>query len=218
MRALIMKDLMGLKSQKNFIGILFVFVVVYAVAYINTAFIIAYAVSVFAIISTNTIECDKRENALAYLFALPVDRSIYAKEKYVFGGIVMLCSVLMISVISLVATMLRMKRITESYVFEWKWGMALAVLISILLLAVIIPVRLKYSTEKGRIVLCAIALAIVSGGYLLDKVAVFRQIAVKRVFEAGITLQAGLTGVVVCIAVIAVSLIISVKIVQNKEF
>lgn len=222
MKALIIKDLMLLKSQKNSGGILFALFIIFAITYSNPAFVIAYSAIVFSIISLNTIAFDEHENANAYLFTFPVKRATYAKEKYALSGIVLTGSMVMISLITLLSTVIRTKTITGAYFFEWKVSVALSIMLVVPLLAVTIQVQLKYGAEKGRIVLFIFALIIVIGSYLLDKSGNLSQISpvgqMKEIYRNGITIQKGLAGAALCIIITAISMTISIKIMKNKEY
>ena len=222
MKALIIKDLMLLKNQKSSGGILFALVIIFAITYSNPAFVISYSAIMFAVISLNTIAFDEHENANTYLFTLPVKRTTYAKEKYALSGIVLLVSMAGISLITLLSTLIRTKTVTGEFLFEWKATVALSILLVVPLLAVAIPVYLKYGTEKGRIVLFIFALSIVIGSYLLDKGGNLYQISLvgqmKDIYKNGITLQKGMTGAVLCATITMVSMAISIKIMKNKEY
>lgn len=222
MKTLLIKDFMLIKSQKRSIGIMALLVIIFAVFNMNPSFAISYGTVVFSIIAINTIAYDEYEKSNLYLFSLPIDRTTYATEKYLFSGMLLVGSTAIISIVTVASEFIKNQALDYRFLFEWRTGILAGVLISVLMLAFTVPTQLKYGPEKGRLMLFGITIVVVVGTYLLDKSGNLPQISsvgqMKDIYGNGITIQKGLTGVALGIIITAISMAISVRIMANKEY
>lgn len=222
MKTLLIKDFMLIKSQKHSIGIMALLVIIFAVFNMNPSFAISYGTVVFLIIAINTITYDEYEKSNLYLFSLPIDRTTYATEKYLFSGMLLVGSTAIISIVTVASEFIKNQALDYRFLFEWRTGILAGVLIGVLMLAFTVPTQLKYGPEKGRLMLFGITIVVVVGTYLLDKSGNLPQISpvgqMKDIYGNGITIQKGLTGVALGIIITAISMAISVRIMANKEY
>ena len=138
MKGLLVKDLLVMiKSKKVILFMLFIGIV----GGINDiSFATGYILMVLAILSLSTISYDEANHGLKTLFTLPISKSDYVKEKYLFS--------LMITGIGFVF-------VTILGCFSKSGFMETLIILStaLLLLALSLPFQLKEGNEKGRIVL-----------------------------------------------------------------
>lgn len=137
MKGLLVKDfLLMIKSKKVILFMLFIGII----GGINDiSFATGYILMVLAILSLSTISYDEANHGLNTLFTLPISKSDYVKEKYLF---------------SLIITGIGFAFVTILGCFSKSGFMeTLIILSTALLLALSLPFQLKEGNEKGRIVL-----------------------------------------------------------------
>ena len=138
MKGLLIKDLLlMIKSKKVILFMLFIGII----GGINDiSFATGYILMVFAILSLSTISYDEANHGLKTLFTLPISKSDYVKEKYLF---------------SLIITGIGFVFVTILGCFSKNGFMETLIILStaLLLLALSLPFQLKEGNEKGRIVL-----------------------------------------------------------------
>lgn len=138
MKGLLVKDfLLMIKSKKVILFMLFIGIV----GGINDiSFATGYILMVLAILSLSTISYDEANHGLKTLFTLPISKSDYVKEKYLF---------------SLIITGIGFVFVTILGCFSKSGFMETFIILStaLLLLALSLPFQLKEGNEKGRIVL-----------------------------------------------------------------
>lgn len=138
MKGLLIKDLLlMIKSKKVILFMLFIGII----GGINDiSFATGYILMVLAILSLSTISYDEANHGLKTLFTLPISKSDYVKEKYLF---------------SLIITGIGFVFVTILGCFSKSGFMETLIILStaLLLLALSLPFQLKEGNEKGRIVL-----------------------------------------------------------------
>ena len=138
MKGLLVKDfLLMIKSKKVILFMLFIGII----GGINDiSFATGYILMVLAILSLSTISYDEANHGLNTLFTLPISKSDYVKEKYLFSLIITGIGFVLVAILSCFS----------------KSGFVETVTIlstSLLLLSISLPFQLKEGNEKGRIVL-----------------------------------------------------------------
>lgn len=137
MKGLLVKDfLLMIKSKKVILFMLFIGII----GGINDiSFATGYILMVLAILSLSTISYDEANHGLNTLFTLPISKSDYVKEKYLFSLIITGIGFVLVTILGCVS---------KSGFME-----TLIILSTALLLALSLPFQLKEGNEKGRIVL-----------------------------------------------------------------
>ena len=138
MKGLLVKDfLLMIKSKKVILFMLFIGIV----GGINDiSFATGYILMVLAILSLSTISYDEANHGLKTLFTLPISKSDYVKEKYLFSLIITGIGFVFVTILG--------------YFSKSDFMETLAILSTALfLLAISLPFQLKEGNEKGRIVL-----------------------------------------------------------------
>ena len=219
MKGLFIKDLELLKGNAKILAA----AVLMAVFFMFTSatditFVMYYVTMMCGFLVLSTMSYDDFDNGMAYLMTLPVMRKTYVREKYVFGLGCVGAGWIVSALLSLAAKAIR------NPAMEWgEWMMSLfsTILVFGLIIAVMIPVQLKYGSENMRIVLLAVMLGIFAIGYLIYKVCKKLGMDISGVIRFLDSLNAGviIAAIVVIAAIfLAVSLKISERILENKEY
>lgn len=222
MKGLLIKDFRLLKNQKNFFILVFVMAVFLTITGGDESspatFVLPYVGFVCSFFVLSTISYDEYDNGNAFLFTLPFDRKIYALEKYIFGIVTGGAGLLLILAFILIYTdgMAGAERTGETL---FTAGVSAALLF--FFLAVMIPFQLKFGPEKGRIAMFIVLLGTMALVFGIVKLAGLDDSALREAARA--MGRMGLSGVAaVCIAaaaaVMVISMFISTRILEKKEF
>lgn len=138
MKGLLIKDFLLMKNYKKVM--LFMLVIGIFLGMNDISFASGYILVFVSILSMSTITYDEANHGLNTLFTLPISKSDYVKEKYLF---------------SLIITGIGFVFVTILGCFRKSGFMETLVILStaLLLLALSLPFQLKEGNEKGRIVL-----------------------------------------------------------------
>ena len=219
MKGLFIKDLELLKGNAKIL----VAVVLMAVFFMYTSatdvtFVMYYVTMMCGFLVLSTMSYDDFDNGMAYLMTLPVPRKTYVREKYVFGLGCVGAGWVVSALLSLAAKVIR------NPAMEWgEWMISLfgTILAFGLIIAVMIPVQLKFGSENMRIVLLAVMLGIFAIGYLIYRVCKNFGVDFSGAIRFLDSLHAGviIAAILVIAAILlAVSLKISERILENKEY
>ena len=138
MKGLLIKDFLLMKNYKKVM--LFMLTIGIFVGMNDISFASGYILVFVSILSMSTITYDEANHGLNTLFTLPITRSDYVKEKYLFSLIITGSGFVLVTILGCVS----------------KSGFMETLIIlstALLLLALSLPFQLKEGNEKGRIVL-----------------------------------------------------------------
>ncbi len=216
MRGLMEKDLRLTLTRKQTLMIFCVMGLVMGLS-MNGPFVISYLTMLATIIAIGTISYDEFDNGFAFLMTLPFDRKTYVREKYLFSLIMAAAAWCFATALYFIGSALHGSE--GSPLSELP--MLLAMLPVLYLSAsIMIPLQLKYGSEKSRIALAVIfgIIAVLlyagsrtSGGSdapagLVETLDSMSPTAVLTAITA------------VCLLVSCASYILSVRIMEKKEF
>lgn len=227
MKTLLVKDYRILMTnRKSFIWILGIGILMLATT-MEIDFLIGYMMMLSLMLSAGTINYDELDNGMSFLMTLPASRKAYAIEKYVLTFInVLICG----------GVIFALYLITKGFV---NWGFEIGDMAGItfgwiagscLSASVMLPLYMKFSAEKRRVVLMifagVIALVIIAGQSLIDNIAtdgvtnggavvIGEMITNIEIMNPVVMLLCIFGIAVVCVAV---SMLISIRIMQKKEF
>lgn len=218
MLGLIIKDIRLIKNQGMlmilvFVGVMGVFM---ANTMDNPSGFVAYATVMGTIYAFNTLSYDNYENGYAFLFTLPVSRKLYAAEKYVLAMLFSAGACLV-----------------SGAAAELIWGVSsefaihccIYLLIWVVLLwvpTIVLPLQLKFGTEKSRIFTilvfggCGALAYLIAGtdGKAVELVAGW----LKGLYETLGTVGCMALAILLTAAAFALSMGISMRIMEKKEF
>ncbi|MBD5544760.1 MAG: ABC-2 transporter permease [Lachnospiraceae bacterium] len=217
MKGLFVKDLKLMSGQKK--SVFLVFLIACMLMATNSAMFVGNYLMIFcSMLVISTISYDEFDNGNAFLFTLPISRKQYVREKYIFGlGVCMVvCFITTLVIVGYQSV------VVEHY--NWVEGIISSVsgiFVSGFLLSFMIPLQLKFGSEKGRQVLIGI-----SG---IIGVICFVAVGTAKKFDIAIdelsnwldaihpgAVAAGFVGVV--LVMIVISYLISVRVMEKKEF
>lgn len=221
MKGLLIKDFMLLKNQKSFFIVILVMAVCFSGTGMDSSFLVSYLTFMFSLFTVSLISYDEYENGYSYLFTLPVSRKDYVREKYCFGGILSLGSWCVGILLTLVSESLLHLPKTMEWT-QWWITSAVCLCVSWIFLAIMIPIRLKFEGEKGRLALPIMAGAIFCAVFLISKLDKSMQLQlvegiVSRLNHMGST---AITVTILCVTVVflMISYQISLAVLKKREF
>lgn len=217
MKGLLIKDLRLMKMQKNFFILIIVIGIGLVLAGNEISFTLGFLSFVISLFSISTISYDEFDNGYPFLFTLPISRSLYVKEKYVLSLILGLGSLILATVICAIITLFK----NNIPLFDLLM-MALMILPYIILVqAIMIPFQLKFGAERGRIAIIGVLGAIILLGILIFQSLKILKINFAVIVEQISVLDIRVLGfilVILAVVILFISLIISIKIMKQKEF
>lgn len=217
MKGLLIKDFKLMKVQRNFFLILIAIAVWMSISMEDSLFVIGYMTFLGSFFTVSSINYDEFENGYAFLFTLPITRKAYVAEKYGFGLILVGGSWLAAVIITLIVQVVK----NSLEVKETLITALMIVPIILLILAVMLPIQLKFGSEKGRI-----AILIASGLICLLSFAVYKitsslKIDMSSTFNRLSTMNIGMlitAAIVTAVLVMLLSYTISISVMKKKEF
>ncbi|MGF0033376.1 ABC-2 transporter permease [Bariatricus sp. SGI.154] len=218
MKGLLVKDIRLMLNQKQFFGVVALMAVVFLSVYSDPSFVISYITLMFSIFTISTISYDEYENGMCYLFTLPISRKGYVREKYIFGVITTLLSFTVISVLSFIASAIRHIGFD---VKEWIFTGVTSLLLITLVLAVNIPLQLKFEAERSRMAMLVTFAGAFVVAYLVVKITSLVGVDMVKLIER--LAETNLKGCVVFACAVwalgmLISYLVAVRVMEKKDF
>ena len=218
MKGLFVKDIALMKNNKRLLGIIFFTIIFLMITGVNSSFLMGYVQFICCTLTMGTISYDEYENGLPFLFILPISRKEYVQEKYFLGfftgGMGFVLS-------AVAATIIQWVKTPQMDIFQWLLLCGCFLIFLAIFLALMIPIQIKYGSDKGKIVFLGTFLILIALFYLATRI--FEKFSfdfggVKQ-FLAGISDWQFLTiGLVLVVAILMVSYFFSIHIIEKKEF
>lgn len=169
MKGLLLKDMLILKNQKKTMLMIVILGIALSLTMQITS-VIVYFMMLGCMLALGTFAYDEMDNGYSFLFTLPVSRKTYVREKYLFMITwVLICAVFGIICCGiLVLTGLGKLENGWSDIPEYTLSMLTVIL---LIIAVSVPLRVKFGSEKSRIVIYIIVGAGLLLGVITSRIA-----------------------------------------------
>lgn len=226
MKGLLIKDLKIILNQKKLFLVAILFGAFFAYTNKDVTFAATYIVILMSMLALTTISYDDINGGMLFILSLPTTRKLYVIEKYIFTALNLLCSCVASIVICMLLGQLFGIDVNTSTVISSTAGSTVGVG---LMLAVNIPLELKFGVEKSRTAIflsvAAIAVIIVGGYKLLTEVLhvdlkgmamdVLTKLPSSQVAQDAIIAGAFL---LVLVIILAISYVFSYKIMMKKEY
>lgn len=180
----------------------------------EVSFIAAYVPILAALSSITTISYDEFDNGMSYIFTLPVKARDYAVEKYVFGFILGIVGSVFAILSVLIVGMIK----NEAVDIE---TMLLILPIFLTMMGVMFPIELKFGAEKSRIAMFIVFGSVVGVGILGKKIIEALNVDLTPILTKINSMPNALVAgsiVLINVIIFVVSLFISIKIMEKKEF
>ncbi|MDD6812519.1 MAG: ABC-2 transporter permease [Lachnospiraceae bacterium] len=218
MKGLLVKDCKLLFQQKRMILLLLVCVAIVLGSVEDPSFIIAYAAILMLMMALGTISYDEFDNGYSFLFTLPISRKEYVAGKYILCSVYCLFTGVVAAIACAVVMVVRQKSAVSVDMVQ---SAICIIAVSFMILALLLPIMLKYGPEKSRIFTFAIVGVVVVFGIILGKLQEYLSIDIskvdnflKKIGDTGFTIAT----VFVAVLAVMVSFVISVRIMEKKEF
>lgn len=217
MKGLLIKDMKLMGNMKNSFLLILLIAIAMTTYIKDTTFLITYLGLIGTTFATSTLSYDEFDNGYSFLMSLPVTRKGYVLEKFGFGLLLSGGGWLLGTILALVSGIVRGSAEPLDVVMN---SLVLLPMV-FFLLAVMIPFRLKFGSEKGRVIMICVA----GAAFLLFAVAaeVFKRVHLNLDDIGGnlplLSDGAIVAGAVVLgIVILLISYRISVSILEKKEF
>ena len=220
MKGLLIKDFQLAKTQGKMLLIVALVIGVFMeIAGMSEGFVTGYITIIMSVFAATSISYDEYENCFSFLLVLPVSRKEYVNEKYVFSGILIFSAWLIGLTVGSVFRIVRGEPVLSA---EWLAGCFSYITVAAVFLSLMLPLRLKFEGEKGRVVL---PLAIAAMGILIYGGVRLADLAGIDVTGSSIKIlnQMGAAGIMAMLVIIptaaaVISWICSRHILEKKEF
>ena len=218
MKGLFIKDFKLMMNQKMFFMVIAILGVFFAFNQTNTFFVISYATFIATMFVISSISYDEFNNGNTFLFTLPVSRTGYVKEKYLFGySLATGAWVISVGVLLLVSLV----KGIELDLVQWLLTAVLILMMAFMIVSMTIPVQLKFGQNRGNVAMLLVMGGLVAIGFVVLMIAKMFGIDLAGLIDAMSVV--GFSGMVVIIFLIIsiinwISYLISCKIMNNKEF
>ncbi|HJD48188.1 MAG TPA: ABC-2 transporter permease [Candidatus Mediterraneibacter norfolkensis] len=220
MKGLLIKDFQLAKTQgKTLLIVALAIGAFMEIAGMSEGFVTGYITIIMSVFAATSISYDEYENCFSFLLVLPVSRKEYVNEKYVFSGILIFAAWLVGLTVGSVFRIIRGEPVLSA---EWLAGCFSYITVAVVFLSLMLPLRLKFEGEKGRVVLpltiAAMGILIYGGARLADMAGIdVTGSSIKILNQMG---TAGIMAmlVIIPVAAAAVSWICSRHILERKEF
>lgn len=217
MAGLFYKDLKILLQRKQAI-VMFLAIAVILGFSTGGTFVVGYTTFCLLILAVSTISYDEFDNGFSFIMTLPITRRSYVFEKYILCSI---CGVVawIFSVIVCICEnqYKQVTVVTEDLLME----AAIMLPIVLFIMDIMIPVQIKYGSEKSRIVLISVMGIVMIVGIGVKKAVEMLNLPLVSLFEKlqSITEVQVLVGSIIFIIMATLlSFAISYRIMNNKEF
>lgn len=218
MRGLFIKDLEILKGNLRTYLLVAGLAAVYLFSGIKgITFFLPYVSFVLSMMVLNTVSYDDYDNGMAYLMTLPVKRDTYVKEKYSLGILIAGAGWAISSVVAVACQELFYKNSWRELLPQ----MAVSLFMGFAVMAVTLPVQLKFTNEKSQTIKIGIMMAMWLGVLGVVKLLELLNIDVDAALEnlshmgelgLALILAAFLAGL------LAVSYAVSLHVVRREEY
>lgn len=217
MLGLLVKDIKLLIGQKQFFLAIILISIFFLAMGENPMFLVSYCTMIFAFFTISTMSYDEFNHGLQFIFTLPVSRRVYVLEKYVFGlGIGGLAWL----VTTIVGGCYGMATDMTFVMSEWMVAELSVLFVLSLFLCVVLPLQFKFGAEKGRTALFVLMAAVFASFTAFMKIEGLADTLNSKILwiQSLGSVVCGLIAVAIWGVTVAVSIAVSMRIVEKKQF
>lgn len=219
MKALFIKDIrIVLKQQRVLICAFFAVITILAFATDNSMYAVAFVLFLVPTMMLTTISYDTFENGMSYIMSLPVSVKDYVTEKYILTVASSLIFNIMATI--LINVVLSIGKGVGIMPLELIVNAMLAQFMVLIYISLVLPVDIRFGTDKGMIIVVLMAVVIGAVGPMLGNINVDSGLMYK-LSEAEITsvpVNTALLLMSVGGVFAIVSYFISVKLMKQMEY
>lgn len=219
MKALFIKDIrIVLKQQRVLICAFFAVITILAFATDNSMYAVAFVLFLVPTMMLTTISYDTFENGMSYIMSLPVSVKDYVTEKYILTVASSLIFNIMATI--LINVVLSIGKGVGIMPLELIVNAMLAQFMVLIYISLVLPVDIRFGTDKGMIIVVLMAVVIGAVGPMLSNINVDSGLMYK-LSESEITsvpVNTALLLMSVGGVFVIVSYFISVKLMKQMEY
>ena len=219
MKALFIKDIrIILKQQRVLICAFFAVITILAFATDNSMYAVAFVLFLVPTMMLTTISYDTFENGMSYIMSLPVSVKDYVAEKYILTVVSSLIFNIMATI--LINVVLSIGKGVSIMPLELIVNAMLAQFMVLIYISLVLPVDIRFGTDKGMIIVVLMAVVIGAAGPMLSNINVDSGLMYK-LSESEITsvpVNQALLLMSVGGVFVIVSYFISVKLMKQMEY
>ena len=179
MAGLFYKDLKILLQRKQAIVIFLAIAVILGFSTGGT-FVVGYTTFCILILAVSTISYDEFDNGFSFLMTLPITRQSYVVEKYILCSICGVVAWIFSVVVCICENQYKQVTVvTEDLLME----AAIMLPIVLFIMDIMIPVQIKYGSEKSRIVLISVMGIVMIVGIGVKKAVEMLDLPLESLFE-----------------------------------
>ena len=169
MKALFIKDIrIVLKQQRVLICAFFAVVTILAFATDNSMYAVAFVLFLVPTMMLTTISYDTFENGMSYIMSLPVSVKDYVAEKYILTVASSLIFNIMATI--LINVVLSIGKGVGIMPLELIVNAMLAQFMVLIYISLVLPVDIRFGTDKGMIIVVLMAVVIGAAGPMLGNI------------------------------------------------
>lgn len=219
MKALFIKDIrIVLKQQRVLICAFFAVITILAFATDNSMYAVAFVLFLVPTMMLTTISYDTFENGMSYIMSLPVSVKDYVTEKYILTVASSLIFNIMATI--LINVVLSIGKGVGIMPLELIVNAMLAQFMVLIYISLVLPVDIRFGTDKGMIIVVLMAVVIGAVGPMLGNINVDSGLMYK-LSESELTsvpVNTALLLMSVGGVFVIVSYFISVKLMKQMEY
>ena len=169
MKALFIKDIrIVLKQQRVLICAFFAVITILAFATDNSMYAVAFVLFLVPTMMLTTISYDTFENGMSYIMSLPVSVKDYVVEKYILTVVSSLIFNIMATI--LINVVLSIGKGVGIMPLELIVNAMLAQFMVLIYISLVLPVDIRFGTDKGMIIVVLMAVVIGAAGPMLGNI------------------------------------------------
>lgn len=218
MKGLLVKDFRFVLGQKSSLLIAVGLGLYFLVTGTDMSFAFIFTMMLACILATSSISYDNMDNGMSFMLTLPIQKKTYVVSKYILSMVV----VLVLGAVVLLMNVIGSKMGLLNWTLEdLKGALLVAGVFATVMMAVMIPVYIIFGAEKARIAIIAIYGIIAAVLFVLKSVVKDSEAIINEFMARLMSLSNGqlaLLGVGIMVALLAVSMIISMIGLEKKEY
>ena len=218
MKGLLVKDFRFLLGQKASLLIAVGLGLYFLATGTDLSFAFIFTIMLACILATSSISYDSFDNGMSFMLTLPIQKKTYVVSKYILSILVVLVLGAVVLLMAVIGSNMGM---LDWALEDLKGALLVAGVFATVMMAVMIPVYIIFGAEKARIAILAIYGIIAAVLLVLKSVVKDSEAIINEFMERLMSLSNGqlaLLGVGVIVALLAISMIISMIGLEKKEY
>lgn len=212
MKGLLTKDIALFLQRKKAFIFLAIWAVVMCITMDDGSFMVGWLTVITAFFSVSSYTYDEYDNCYPFLMTLPVDGKTYVYEKYLFGFLCGFSSWLFAVAVYFISVIAKG---SDTGLASELVQLAIFIPVFMLLIDFSLPINIKFGSERGRMVILIIFAVVFLGIFAADKLLKI-DFTINDAETFGLWLVPA--AFAVCAVLTAVSIEISVRIMNSKEY